>query len=174
MRQTPRRPREMQSSPDRLALRLSKVDSDGSVVALGPLESDGRGRGEIGKHAGFRCQCSKELGGSSPSARIAESRRAAARHDPAPAVVSRFGTWSTETVGAVPRFGLGPPSRPNRHHSPARRRGVDEVRRQRFAFDRVRAAFFAELLRFLAFFARVLAAFSAAFFRFCGPWLIRS
>jgi hypothetical protein len=28
------------------------------------------GRDEIGKHAGFRCQCSKELGGSSPSARI--------------------------------------------------------------------------------------------------------
>ena len=45
---------------------------------------------------------------------------------------------------------------------------------QRFAFARVRAAFFAELLRFLAFCARVFAAFSAAFFRFCGPWLIRS
>lgn len=28
-----------------------------------------RGRDEIGKHAGFRCRCSKEFEGSSPSAR---------------------------------------------------------------------------------------------------------
>ena len=29
-----------------------------------------RGRGETGRHAGFRCPCAKALGGSSPSARI--------------------------------------------------------------------------------------------------------
>src|ERR1044072_1535823 len=43
------------------------------VAALATREAPGersRGRGEIGKHAGFRCRCSKELGGSSPSARI--------------------------------------------------------------------------------------------------------
>ena len=33
--------------------------------------ADGRGRGGTGKHAGFRGRCSRELGGSNPSARIA-------------------------------------------------------------------------------------------------------
>lgn len=37
------------------------------------------GRGEIGRHAGFRSRCSKECEGSSPSARISRARATIAR-----------------------------------------------------------------------------------------------
>jgi hypothetical protein len=66
---------------------------------------EARGRDEIGKHAGFRCRCSKELEGSSPSARtdavVVFTLGCGGAESAAPAVAASLpeAGWLAERIG---------------------------------------------------------------------------
>jgi hypothetical protein len=117
-----------------------------------------RGRGEIGRHAGFRCRCSKELGGSNPSARIALPSPGGARYDPRPSGAvaqlakapvsktgdSRFESWLPRYVNPFPnRSQLGSLGKLNPglvEAIPARSRSPIRFARQRQRQARLKVA----------------------------------